>query len=80
MMSMTAVRYGVALAVAVLSLAAGEARAQAGLLTGGATKLEPITLSSGNRWRRNVEGTLPGGAGPDMRFRTFSGDLTIRSR
>ena len=47
MMSMTAVRYGVALAVAVLSLAAGEARAQAGLLTGGATKLEPITLSSG---------------------------------
>lgn len=39
-------RYGVALAVAAL-LAAGEAYAQAGLLTGGAVELAPITLSSG---------------------------------
>jgi hypothetical protein len=37
---------GAALAVA-LALAGGEACAQAGLLTGGATELEPITLSSG---------------------------------
>jgi hypothetical protein len=37
---------GVALGLAV-ALAAGEAWAQAGLLTGGATELEPITLSSG---------------------------------
>ena len=29
----------------------GEAQAQAGLLTGGATELEPITLSSASRWR-----------------------------
>ena len=46
-MSMKAILYGPAVAVAVWSLAAGEARAQAGLLTGGATELEPITLSSG---------------------------------
>ena len=38
---------GSALALAVGSLAGGEALAQAGLLTGGATDLEPITLSSG---------------------------------
>ena len=37
----------VALGLAMAPLAAGEAKAQAGLLTGGATKLEPITLSSG---------------------------------
>jgi len=37
---------GAALAIA-LALAGGEAWAQAGLLTGGATELEPITLSSG---------------------------------
>ncbi|MCB1884467.1 MAG: hypothetical protein KDG89_10815 [Geminicoccaceae bacterium] len=38
-----------ALAVAALALpfAAGEARAQAGLMTGGATKLAPIKLASG---------------------------------
>ncbi len=41
-------RAAVALAVALGgSLAGGEAWAQAGLLTGGATELEPITLSSG---------------------------------
>jgi len=45
-MSMKHVLYGSALAVA-MSLTGGEAHAQAGLLTGGATKLEPITLSSG---------------------------------
>lgn len=40
--------YGLIAAVAALSaVATGEARAQAGLLTGGATKLDPITLSSG---------------------------------
>jgi hypothetical protein len=38
--------YGSAAAL-VVALAAGEANAQAGLLTGGATDLEPITLSSG---------------------------------
>ena len=39
--------YGLVTAVALSAVATGEARAQAGLLTGGATKLEPITLSSG---------------------------------
>lgn len=42
-----AVLYGSALAIALSLTASGEARAQAGLLTGGATELEPITLSSG---------------------------------
>ena len=45
-MSIKHVVYGSALVIAV-SLAGGEAHAQAGLLTGGATELEPITLSSG---------------------------------
>ena len=36
-----------ALVLAVSPLFGNEARAQAGLLTGGATKLDPITLSSG---------------------------------
>ena len=36
-----------ALAALIAPLAAGQAFAQAGLLTGGATKLDPITLSSG---------------------------------
>ena len=39
--------YGVALAAALSAASSGDANAQAGLLTGGATKLEPITLSSG---------------------------------
>ena len=39
--------YGLIVAATFAALGAGEARAQAGLLTGGATKLEPITLSSG---------------------------------
>jgi hypothetical protein len=39
--------YGSGLAIALACLPGGEARAQAGLLTGGATDLEPITLSSG---------------------------------
>jgi hypothetical protein len=38
--------YGAAVALAV-ALPGGQANAQAGLLTGGATELEPITLSSG---------------------------------
>ena len=46
-MSMKHALYGSVLAMAVSFLAGGEAHAQAGLLTGGATKLEPITLSSG---------------------------------
>jgi hypothetical protein len=46
-MSMRGLLYGSALTVAILSLSASEVRAQAGLLTGGATELEPITLSSG---------------------------------
>ncbi len=39
--------YGVALAAALSAASSGDANAQAGLLTGGATKLKPITLSSG---------------------------------
>lgn len=38
---------GSMMGVVAVSLAGGEARAQAGLLTGGATELEPITLSAG---------------------------------
>lgn len=38
---------GTALAAAITLAGGGEAHAQAGLLTGGATELEPITLSSG---------------------------------
>ncbi|MGI9502135.1 MAG: hypothetical protein ACR2RE_03645 [Geminicoccaceae bacterium] len=37
----------VAIAALVAPLTAGQVHAQAGLLTGGATKLDPITLSSG---------------------------------
>lgn len=38
----------------------------------------PISSTS---WRkRNIEGTLPGGAGPRMKFQTFSGDLKIGTR
>ena len=44
---MKAALYGSALAMALSLAASGEASAQAGLLTGGATRLEPITLSSG---------------------------------
>ncbi len=39
--------YGLALAGLLAPLGGGEVHAQAGLLTGGATELEPITLSSG---------------------------------
>jgi hypothetical protein len=46
-MSMRAAVYGLGLA-AVMSLSlASDAHAQAGLMTGGATKLDPIMLSSG---------------------------------
>lgn len=38
---------GMAATIIAVSSGAGEALAQAGLLTGGATELEPITLSSG---------------------------------
>ena len=38
----------------------------------------PISSTS---WRkRSIEGTLPGGSGPRMKFHTFSGDLKINSR
>ena len=46
-MSTRAMFCSVGLAVAVALGSAGDARAQAGLLTGGAAELEPITLSSG---------------------------------
>ena len=41
------VLFALALALVLAPLAGGEAMAQAGLLTGGAKKLDPITLSSG---------------------------------
>jgi len=46
-MSTGAMLCSVPLAVAVALGSAGDARARAGLLTGGAADLEPITLSSG---------------------------------
>jgi hypothetical protein len=46
-MSLRSALSGLILAFIVAPLLNGEARAQAGLLTGGATELEPITLSSG---------------------------------
>jgi hypothetical protein len=46
-MSLRGVLYGLAFAIGLSLLHGGEANAQAGLLTGGATELEPITLSSG---------------------------------
>ncbi len=46
-MSIRSVLFALALVLAALPLLSGEAKAQAGLLTGGATKLDPITLSSG---------------------------------
>ena len=45
-MSLKHALYGSLIAIAA-GLGGGEAYAQAGLLTGGATELEPITLSSG---------------------------------
>ena len=39
--------FALALALAVSAFAGGEAMAQAGLMTGGAQKIDPITLSSG---------------------------------
>lgn len=44
------------------------------------SELAISTRSNGSRWNRNVEGTLPGGAGPRLQFRTFSGDVELRSR
>src|SRR5690606_14814322 len=44
-MSLKHALYGSVFAIAASSLVGGEAYAQAGLLTGGATELEPITLS-----------------------------------
>lgn len=39
-----------------------------------------LPISSSSRRRRSVDGTLPGGSGPSMHFKTFSGDLQIKSR
>lgn len=39
-----------------------------------------LPISSTSWRRRNVEGTLPGGSGPRMKFQTFSGDLRINSK
>jgi len=39
-----------------------------------------LPIASTSWRRRSVEGTLPGGAGPRMKFHTFSGDLTINAR
>jgi len=39
-----------------------------------------LVSSSTSRRRRSVEGTLPGGAGPRLQFKTFSGDLQITSK
>jgi hypothetical protein len=47
MKAMKGALYGSALALALSVALSGEASAQAGLLTGGATELEPITLASG---------------------------------
>jgi len=38
------------------------------------------TMSTGRRRNNNIEGTLQGGAGPRLRFHTFSGDVELRSR
>ncbi len=46
-MSVRKAIYAFALVLFLSPLTGGEARAQAGLLTGGANKLDPITLSSG---------------------------------
>jgi hypothetical protein len=40
----------------------------------------PISTMSTGRRRNNIEGTLEGGAGPRLRFHTFSGDVELRSR
>lgn len=42
----------------------------------------PISMTSvgGRRRSNNVDGTLAGGAGPRLRFHTFSGDVELRSR
>lgn len=39
-----------------------------------------LSVTSTSRRSRNIEGTLPGGAGPKMSFKTFSGDVAITSR
>lgn len=39
-----------------------------------------LAITSTSRRRRSVEGTLPGGSGPRFQFKTFSGDLQIKSR
>ena len=38
----------------------------------------PLNVTSMSRRKRDIEGSLPGGSGPRLSFKTFSGDLTIR--
>jgi hypothetical protein len=45
------------------------------------TAIPISTTSTGGRRRNNrLEGTLPGGSGPRMRFQTFSGDVILKTR
>jgi hypothetical protein len=39
-----------------------------------------LAIASTSWRKRNIEGTLPGGSGPSMKFHTFSGDLKINAR
>lgn len=39
-----------------------------------------LAITSTSRRKRDIEGTLPGGAGPKMSFKTFSGDVAIKQR
>lgn len=39
-----------------------------------------IAITSTSLRKRSVDGTLPGGAGRRMKFKTFSGDLQIKTR
>ena len=38
----------------------------------------PLNVTSMSKRKRDIEGSLTGGAGPRLNFKTFSGDLTIR--
>ncbi len=37
-----------------------------------------LNIASMSKKRRDIEGSLPGGAGPRLNFKTFSGDLQIK--
>lgn len=40
----------------------------------------PLSITSSSRRKRNIEGALPGGAGRRLQFKTFSGDLQIKTK